>query len=525
MKARILAIGILLAVLIGGLPAVYGADSEDLSFDDIMVTYDKETMDFVGYSDGEEIGFVDYISVSRLNGDGDTVVWFRSSGGSIYSPTLTYPNDLTSLLTPNTKIKTIVTVMNVTVDGEHQKVLDAQIDDIEILKVGEDEIILDGESIDILGYEISLSGLPDDLQTPWFKFFLVLAAWMLMVFVLWLLFQIIVKIVNRTKTTVDDTFINILRTPLFILLLLYGLLVALSMLNLNHQLMFIITRLYQAGTIVALAYIVIKVFKKVLMVYLKIVSAKTETKADDVLVPVFGKIATVVIWIIAIIMFLDTFGIDITVFIAGMGIAGLVIALAAQDTLSNFFAGIMILLDRPFKEDDWIMLDDKVYQVRHIGLRSTRLFHSISNQLVTIPNNRISDHIFSNLNEPNYMGRYTINIGVSYDSDPRRVGEILIDIVGKHPDTFEDDDHKPLYRFSSFGDSSLDFIIIFWLRDFNDQWRVASEIRQDIFDRFRKEGIEIPFPQRTVHIVRNQGPTAGGSGKAPGVTEMSNLSP
>ncbi|MGA1822154.1 MAG: mechanosensitive ion channel family protein [Thermoplasmatota archaeon] len=525
MKARNLAICIMMAVLIIGLPSATGAGgSDDLSFEDIMDAYDAEDRDFAGYDDGDVIEFVDHVSVSRLNADGDTVVWFRSTGGSIYSPTLTYPNDLTSILTPNTKIKTKVTVVNLSIDGEYGEVLDAQIDDIEILRVGEDEIILDGETINIFGYEISLSGLPDDLETPWFKFVLVLVVWVVMVFVLWVIFQIIVKIVNKTKTSLDDTFINILRAPLFIILLLYGILVALSMLNLNDQLMFIITRLYQAGTIVALAYIVIKVFKKVLMVYLKVVSAKTETKADDVLVPVFGKIATVVIWIIAIIMFLDTFGIDITVFVAGMGIVGLVIALAAQDTLSNFFAGIMILLDRPFKEGDWIMLDEKVYQVRHIGLRSTRFFHSASNQLVTIPNNRISDHIFSNLNEPNYMGRYTVNVGVSYDSDPRKVGELLLNIVRSHPDTFEDDDHKPIYRFSSFGDSSLDFIVMFWLRDFNDQWRVASEIRHEIFDRFNKEGIEIPFPQRTVHMARASDPVAG-SGKTPGVAEMSNLSP
>jgi len=375
--------------------------------------------------------------------------------------------------------------------------------EVELVKQGKDQIVKDTD-IEVFGFKIPTSFLPKDYRTPVVRFLLVFGVWALGSVLIWLIFFIALKISKRTKTEIDQQVLGIVTTPFFIILLLYGLLVSISQFDLNPRFIDILDKVYRATTIVFVSYIAIKVFKRVIMVYLKVLSKKTETQADDVLVPLLGKIVTVVIWVVAIVMFLRVFGIDVTVFVAGMGIAGLVIAFAAQDTLSNFFAGIMILLDRPFKEGDWIQMDGANYQVRHIGIRSTRLFHSFSNQVVTIPNNRISDHMFSNLNLPDYYGRKTVEVGVSYKHDPKKVGAILMDVVNSHPDTYVDEDHQPLYRFNSFGDSSLNFAVTFWVKDFNDQWRVASEIRERIYERFEQEGIEIPFPQRVLHMAHSE---------------------
>ena len=293
----------------------------------------------------------------------------------------------------------------------------------------------------------------------------------------------------------------------------------------DPKLIDILDKVYRAATVVVAAYISIKVFKRIILVYLKILSKKTDTQADDILAPFLGKVITVAIWIVAFVMFLKVFDVDITVFVAGMGIIGLVIAFAAQDTLSNFFAGIMILLDRPFKEGDIIMLDGDGYEVRHIGLRSTRLFHSISNQLVTIPNNKISDHLFSNLSEPDFKGRKTVEVGVGYDHDPKKVGALLIEIANSHPDSFVDKDHQPHYRFTTFGDSSLNFTLTFWVKNFNDQWRVASELRERIYSRFASEGIEIPFPQRVVHLASDAPMKLKDGALKPSSVDMKNLAP
>ncbi|MGA1865927.1 MAG: mechanosensitive ion channel family protein [Thermoplasmatota archaeon] len=396
--------------------------------------------------------------------------------------------------------------------------------EVEIVKQGRDDGVVKETYIEIFGISIPVSFLPKEYRTPFVRFLIVFAIWAVAALLIWLLFMVVVKLSRRTKTEVDQQILGIITGPFFIVFLLYGLIISISQFDLDHRLLDILDKAYRAVTIILVAYIAVKVFRKVIMAYLKVFSKKTETQADDVLVPILGKVATVVIWIVAIVLFLKVFGIDITVFIAGMGIAGLVIALAAQDTMSNFFAGLMILIDRPFKEGDWIEMEGSTYQVKHIGMRSTRLFHTVSNQVVTIPNNRISDHMFSNLSEPDYLGRKTVEVGVSYKHDPRKVGALLLEIANSHSDTLVDNDHQSFYRFNSFGDSSLNFAVTFWVRDFNDQWRVASEIRERIYDRFEKEGIEIPFPQRVVHMTQVSGPEERPVGSPPQIGDMQNLS-
>ncbi|MGA1872547.1 MAG: mechanosensitive ion channel domain-containing protein [Thermoplasmatota archaeon] len=397
------------------------------------------------------------------------------------------------------RVGIMVRISEMTMDNRTVQYL-KPLSEVELIKQGKDDGVVRKTDIEVFGFSIPTSFLPREYRTPFVRFLLVFCIWAAASVVLWLIFYLALKVSKRTKTEIDQQILSIVTGPFFVILLLYGLIISVSQFDLNPRFIDILDKAYSAVTIVIVAYIAIKVFKRVIMVYLKLLSRKTETQADDVLVPLLGKVATVVIWVVAIVMFLRVFGIDVTVFVAGMGIIGLVIAFAAQDTLSNFFAGIMILLDRPFKEGDWIELEGSNYQVKHIGLRSTRLFHSISNQLVTIPNNRISDHMFSNLSEPDFLGRKTVEVGVSYDNDPRRIGKLLLDIVNSHPDTLLDDDHAPHYRFNAFGDSSLNFAVTFWVRDFNDQWRVASEIRERIYEKFEQEGIEIPFPQRVVHM-------------------------
>ena len=517
--------GLLIFSLCSG-SAIGSPDS--MRFSELYDTYDEEAGDFEDLAPGDRVEVLDYVDqIHYRESKGYTEVWFESAGSGVYSaPSLLFNGDMTGLISRNDKIRTTVTVVEGRSGNRTVERLDTDVGSTKVVIEGEDDIILDSETIDIFGYEISLSSLPESLQTPWFKFALVMVSWILITGVVWGLFRLLVKIADRTKTDLDQKVIDIVKWPFFIIVLLYGVILSVTMLEPSDTVLRILSIAYRAFTIILVAIIAVKVFKNVIILYLKVLSRKTETQADDVLVPVFGKIITVVIWIVAGVMFLDTFGVDVTVFVAGMGIAGLVIAFAAQDTLSNFFAGIMILLDRPFKVDDWILMDDKVYQVKDIGLRSTRLLHSFTNQLVTIPNNRISDHIFANLNEPDFKGRTTVSVGVSYDSDPDKVADILMDVVKRHPDTFEDDDHVTFHRFNEFGDSALLFAVTFWVRDFNDQWRVASEIRNTLYKRFEREDIEIPFPQRVVHMDHTSIPKPeNGKVGSPQVHEMGNLSP
>jgi small-conductance mechanosensitive channel len=135
--------------------------------------------------------------------------------------------------------------------------------------------------------------------------------------------------------------------------------------------------------------------------------------------------------------------------------------------------------------------------------------------------------MFSNLSEPDTFGRRTLKFGVSYTTDIEKMKKIVHDIVAAHPGVQCDDDHSIIVRFNDFGDSALNWAVTFFVKDYNDQWAIASDIRHEMYHRFAKEGIEIPFPQRVVHMMGNAPATEKIShhpgGKDPG--DMANLSP
>ena len=193
---------------------------------------------------------------------------------------------------------------------------------------------------------------------------------------------------------------------------------------------------------------------------------------------------------------------NITVFIAGFGIAGLVIAFAMQDTLANFFAGIHILSDRPFKVGDTILIEGDYCRVEKIGLRSTWLYNRFDHDIVIFPNKRIAEDKIVNLTEPDQKFKVRVSVGVAYGSDLDKVQKIMIEALESQEGVIVDDtNRKAFVRFQEFGDSSLDFKVIAWIGDIFDQWKIAHDARLQIKRRFAEEGIEIPFPQRVVHTV------------------------
>jgi small-conductance mechanosensitive channel len=185
---------------------------------------------------------------------------------------------------------------------------------------------------------------------------------------------------------------------------------------------------------------------------------------------------------------------------------GLVIAFAAQDTLSNFFSGFHILLDRPFKEGDLLHLETDDYcEVRQIGMRSTKLYNIFDHDLIIMPNNMLASQRIVNMTEPDQNYRIRLDVGVAYGSPLEKVEQILMEAIRAQDGVVDDDpERKPTVYIANFGESSIDFIIRAWVKDIMEQWDIASSTRKDIDRRFKEEGIIIPFPQRTVWI-REQG--------------------
>ena len=227
----------------------------------------------------------------------------------------------------------------------------------------------------------------------------------------------------------------------------------------------------------------------------------TVGKTDTQYGPLLEIIGSLLIIIFGITNFLSTYHVDFGVLLAGVGVVGLVIALAAQDTLSNFFSGILLLLDQGFKTGDMIYFNDTYCLIRDIGLRSTKIYDIVNHVMIITPNNSLANQNILNLTRPDRYYRIRIEVGVSYDSDPDQVEKLLLEVAEQNSDVEQDDPTRmPLVRFQDFGDSSLTFVLVAWINNVIKLRQINSDLHHQVFHKLKEAGVTIAFPQRDVHI-------------------------
>ncbi|MBI4720083.1 MAG: mechanosensitive ion channel [Chitinivibrionia bacterium] len=235
--------------------------------------------------------------------------------------------------------------------------------------------------------------------------------------------------------------------------------------------------------------------------YGKNVLAKGDSRVSDEFVPLFDRVVTIVVYLLGALIVLEHFEIDIKGLIAVLGVGSLAIALAAQETIANMIGGFVIMIDRPFRVGDRLRLGDgAVCIVQQIGIRSTK-FLTFDNTLIIIPNAELMKSTVHNLTYPEPLVRFTVEVGVGYDSDIERVRRAMLSEAERHPRVLKDP--APLFFFLGFGDSSLNVSMRCAVADVAEAFAVESELREGILARFRNEGIEIPFPQRVVTVKKS----------------------
>ena len=208
-----------------------------------------------------------------------------------------------------------------------------------------------------------------------------------------------------------------------------------------------------------------------------------------------------IIWFIAFLMILNIYQVNLTPVLAGAGIAGIAIALAAQDMLGNFFGGAMIYADRPFKVGDRVKIGEYVGDVLDVGTRSTRI-RTLDHELMTIPNSTVSTSIITNYALPDIKIKVRLKYFVSYNSDIEKVKQILLEIAHDASQNFDHvlEDPAPEIFFLEFGEHRLDLMLIIWSNRDDRKWETRDYINIKVLQRFREENIEIPYPQRDVYI-------------------------
>jgi len=240
----------------------------------------------------------------------------------------------------------------------------------------------------------------------------------------------------------------------------------------------------------------------VIQAWLERLTARSATKLDDMLVPLVRKSLRVTIVILVLVQIAQILSDKpLTSIIAGLGVTGLAIALAAQDTIKNFFGSVVIFSDQPFQVGDRIVVDGHDGPVEEVGFRSTRI-RTLEGHVVTIPNGELANKTILNIGKRPYIRRL-FNITITYDTPPekvRRALEILRELLKDHEGMRPE--FPPRVYFNGFNDCSLNIMVIYWYHPPNywDFCAFNERVNMEILRRFNEEGIEFAFPTQTLFV-------------------------
>jgi small-conductance mechanosensitive channel len=229
--------------------------------------------------------------------------------------------------------------------------------------------------------------------------------------------------------------------------------------------------------------------------------SKADKEINAQLLPTLELLSKYFIWFIALLLILSEFKIDITPMLAGAGIAGIALALAAQEILSNFLGGAIITIDKPFKVGDRIKYDTYFGDVISIGPRTTRI-KTLDYQIVSIPNSKLTSNVVLNYALPDLKMKVRIPFSVAYGSDIKRVKQILLELAQEAAEktVWVLTDPAPSVYFLEFGESSLNGQLILYTNNYDFLWDVQDYLNIRIDERFKEEGIEIPFKQVDIRM-------------------------
>jgi len=303
------------------------------------------------------------------------------------------------------------------------------------------------------------------------------------------------KITEKTKTDLDDIILRIITKPLYALIILTGLYFGLKRLPDITSYFSWIDKLFFVSIVLLIFLMLSKILSLFISRWLKV--QKGFEKTPKLII----KIVNIIIYLIALLIILEHFKIKITPIVAGLGISGLAVGLALQSTLSNFFAGLHIISDRPINVGDFIELEDGISgYVEDIGWRSTKI-RTLPNNIVIIPNSKLAESTIINQSIPQLERAAVVQCGVSYESDLEKVEKVTIDVAKKIQEkipgavkTFE-----PFIRYHTFGDSNINFSIILRVEEPVARYLIIHEFIKALKARYDKEGIEISWPVRKIY--------------------------
>ncbi|MBU0585899.1 mechanosensitive ion channel family protein [Candidatus Micrarchaeota archaeon] len=315
-------------------------------------------------------------------------------------------------------------------------------------------------------------------------------------------YYLIGKVSKHTKTNLDDKLLECMRDPIRLLIVISATFISLSIAYSTFLLSgYSIISIYSIVLIFVGAFAVDRVMRVLIKWYKTDIAPKTSSNLDDELLPIIEKMLRVAIYVVAILMALTNLNVEITPLLAGLGIASLAVALALQDSLGNFFAGVNISVDQPLRKGDYIQTEGGIEGVvQEVGWRSTKIL-TLQNNFVVIPNSKLAQSVVTNYHRPNDEMVNGGVIGVSYNSDVDHVIQVIRNSIKKMSEDSDISitDAEPTVRLDSFGDFSLNFKYFYRVKNYTMRFKAIGALNRILFYEFKKEGIEIPFPVRVIY--------------------------
>lgn len=341
----------------------------------------------------------------------------------------------------------------------------------------------------------------NNTETQWLWAFLYLViAFIVSKIVSLVITKVFDRIAQKTDTRIDDIIINAIKTPISIIIILIGLKLSLHELTVAEKYATMVDKAYMLLIIINITWIISRFLSAFVEEIILDRSNQEGSRISAMVIPTLQRFIQILIWGFGIVVALTNIGYDVGALVAGLGIGGLALALAAKDTVTNFFGGITIFFDKPFRIGDRVRVAGFDGYIMTIGLRSFRLA-TLDGTEVVIPNSTIIDSVVENVTrEPSR--RIILNLGLTYDTSPeqmKRAIDILKAIVDENVNV---EDQKDVF-FCDFGDFSLNIRLIYYIRKGSSIPNTRSEICLTILEKFNAEGLNFAFPTQSLYIEKS----------------------
>jgi small-conductance mechanosensitive channel len=308
------------------------------------------------------------------------------------------------------------------------------------------------------------------------------------------------RLAKKTKWKGDIIIINSLRSMVIIWLLIAGIYGAILSLPMSPSLLIHLKKILLVIVILSGTMALGKMMAGFVSIYVQ---------RDDVPLPstsIFRNLTKLLVFLIGILIILHSLGISITPILTALGVGGLAAALALQPTLANLFSGLQIIAAKQLHPGDYIKLDSgEEGYVIDITWRNTTI-RALPNNMIIVPNSKLASTIFTNYYQPQQETAVLIQVGVSYDSDLKKVEKVTVEVAKEVMQNVEGGvpGFEPFIRYHTFDDFSINFTVILRTKEYVGNYLIKHEFIKRLHKRYNKEGIVIPFPIRTVYMTEEK---------------------